>query len=82
MKANDFDPIVQSEAATMAVAINGGLWSKDYTEAQKIGWCQKVEWAMQRYCGYQTHDVVVVYGEANHLEPSDRPSGLMPMVET
>ena len=65
-KYDDFDSVVKSEAATMAEAINGGRWNKDYTEAQKIGWCLKVEWAMQRYCEMYASEVIVMYGDNNH----------------
>lgn len=66
MKSTDFDPIVRSEASAMAEAINGGKWSTHYTEPQRVGWCQKVEWAMQRYCGLALQDVIVMHGDNRH----------------
>lgn len=46
--------IIENEAKKMAEAINGGSWDEDYTDAQKVGWRQKVEWAIGRYgpCGF------------------------------
>lgn len=49
MKFSDFEEIIQTEAKAMALAINGGDWQQDYSEAQKVGWCLKVKWAMERY---------------------------------
>ena len=44
-----FTSIEVSDACEMALAVNGGDWGTDYTEAQKIGWCLKVRWARRRY---------------------------------
>lgn len=45
----DFPQDVQDIARDMAVAVNGGEWSRDYTEPQKIGWALKAQWAMTRF---------------------------------
>jgi len=37
------------EARAMALAVNGGDWEADYTEAQRRGWILKVRWALDRY---------------------------------
>lgn len=34
-------------APRMAVAVNGGDWERDYTEAQKDGWFRKALWAVR-----------------------------------
>lgn len=36
-------------AEKMAVDVNGGEWNKDYTDAQKIGWCLKIQWVMNHF---------------------------------
>lgn len=36
-------------AAKMAVDINGGSWDRDYTDAQKKGWCIKVQYFFENY---------------------------------
>ncbi|MEM8976292.1 MAG: hypothetical protein AAGD43_29860 [Pseudomonadota bacterium] len=48
-KLDEFEPVVILEARDMAEAVNGGSWDVDYTDAQKVGWCLKVQWAMARY---------------------------------
>ena len=48
---------LEPEAKRMATTVNGGDWDKNYTDAQKSGWCLKVRWAMQQYCpeDYNNH---------------------------
>ena len=46
-EVNEFPIEVQKLAADMAVAVNGGVWDIDFREAQKIGWCLKIEWAIK-----------------------------------
>ena len=31
----------------MALAVNGGDWGKDYTDAHKTGWYLKARWAIE-----------------------------------
>ena len=78
MDDKDFDSIIQSEAAAMATSINGGDWHEDYTEAQRVGWCLKVEWSVKRYCGINPFDIIALYGDSSH-ERGGPPPGLMQM---
>ena len=53
--SDSFTTYIQGEARAMALAVNGGDWGTDYTEAQKVGWAQKAVWAARRYGGYDAH---------------------------
>lgn len=53
--SDSFTTYIQGEARAMALAVNGGDWGSDYTEAQKVGWAQKAVWAARRYGGYDGH---------------------------
>ncbi len=50
-----FSEYIKCEAKAMALAINGGDWDLDYTEAQKVGWARKAVWAARRYGDYDGH---------------------------
>jgi hypothetical protein len=41
MKFSDHTKILAKE---LAIHTNGGDWNKDYSEFQKIGWYQKINW--------------------------------------
>lgn len=44
-----FDDKTKELAEALAISVNGGSWDKDYTEAQKIGWCLKIQWMQENY---------------------------------
>lgn len=49
-KFTDFPKDVQEIAREMALAVNGGEWPRDYpSEAQRIGWALKAQWAMKKF---------------------------------
>lgn len=65
---NNFSDLVISEAKAMASAINGGDWDADYTDAQRVGWCLKAQWSINRYCGLMYDDIKREYGNASKVE--------------
>ena len=39
-----FSDHTKNLAKKLALRVNAGDWNNDYTEAQKIGWHQKIDW--------------------------------------
>jgi len=53
LTTDSFTVYIQCEAKAMAEAINGGSWEEHYTEAQRVGWCQKAVYAARHFGAYR-----------------------------